>query len=151
MITEAFRVGLTQYLLRACKFSVTEGQYVLAPAVSAALLMASTAMESQGLLEVDVLQKLLEYPHLFLFSAGLGTVVNYSSYMVIKSCGALSLKVVTMSRNVLLVLYGALLMGEPTTLKQGGGYALALAGFFGYTYFSTAPTPSAAPQPPHKQ
>ncbi|CAE7253537.1 unnamed protein product [Symbiodinium sp. CCMP2456] len=138
MITEALRIGLTQFLLRTCKFSVTEGQYVLAPTVSAALLSASLAMESQKLLEVDVLDKLFKYPHLFLFAAGLGTVVNYSSYMVIKSCGALSLKIVTTFRNVSLVAYGAMMLGEPIKPKHVTGYALALVGFLGYTYFGNA-------------
>lgn len=139
MITEALRVGLTQFLLRSCKFSVTEGQYVLAPTVSLALLVASLTIEGQDVLSIEALSKVIEYPHLFLFAACLGTVVNYSSYLVIKSCGALSLKVVTTLRNIALVVYGAFVLGEPVTSSQGAGYTLALVGFVGYSYYSGAP------------
>ncbi|CAL1126405.1 unnamed protein product [Cladocopium goreaui] len=70
-----------------------------------------------------------------------------SGYLVIKSCGALSLKVVTTLRNIALVVYGAFVLGEPVTSSQGAGYTLALVwhladlrvGFVGYSYYSGAP------------
>jgi len=141
MVTEALRVGLTQFLLKSCQFSVTEGQYILSPTVSIALLVASACIEGKNL-KYEVLGKVFEYPHLFLMAAGLGTAVNYSSYWVIKTCGALTLKVVTTLRNIAIVLYSAFGLGEALTATQGAGYSLTLLGFVGYTYFSaTLPQP----------
>lgn len=136
MVTEALRVGLTQFLLKSCKFSVTEGQYILAPTVSIALLLASACIEGKDL-NFQAVEKVFEYPHLFVMAAGLGTAVNYSSYWVIKTCGALTLKVVTTLRNIALVLYGAFGLGEALSESQVWGYALTLLGFVGYTYFSS--------------
>eukprot|EP00435_Cladocopium_sp_Y103_P062693 s718_g24.t1 len=65
--------------------------------------------------------------------------MSRESYLVIKSCGALSLKVVTTLRNIALVVYGAFVLGEPVTSSQGAGYTLALVGFVGYSYYSGAP------------
>ncbi|CAK9050217.1 Probable sugar phosphate/phosphate translocator At3g17430 [Durusdinium trenchii] len=128
MLTEALRVSLTQFLLSSCKLSVTEGQYVLAPTASFALLLASVAIEGQSVLSLEALSKVIEYPHLFLFAAGLGTVVNYSSYLVIKFCGALSLKVMTTLRNIALVLHPGSLCSFVLCPCFVEGYTLALAG-----------------------
>lgn len=133
---EALRVALTQYLLTSCSFTVLEGQYLLAPVVSAMLLLAAAFTEfpqalSEGFFWVPLLN-----PEPFLLATALGTAVNYLSYLVIQTSGALALKVVTMLRNMGLILYTALVLLEPVSSKQSVGYAIALIGFFGYSHFS---------------
>eukprot|EP00931_Biecheleriopsis_adriatica_P067532 TRINITY_DN41651_c0_g1_i1.p1 TRINITY_DN41651_c0_g1~~TRINITY_DN41651_c0_g1_i1.p1 ORF type:complete len:347 (+),score=66.00 TRINITY_DN41651_c0_g1_i1:17-1057(+) len=150
MVTEALRVGLTQFVLKSCKFSVTEGQYVLSPSVSLALLLAALPLELRAALQPDALWKVAEHPYLFMMAAGLGILVNYSSYWVIKTCGALTLKVVSIVRNIALIVYSCLVLGEAVDEKQGLGYSIALVGFIGYTCLGNrATSPTSTPTGTH--
>lgn len=139
---EALRVALTQFLLTSCNFTVLEGQYVLAPSVSMALFLAAAPHELPHALASGTFQKLSAYPAQFAVAAALGVAVNYLSYMVIKGTGALTMKVITTLRNIVLIVYGSLFLGEAISTEQGVGYSVALVGFVGYTMFGSKPSDS---------
>ncbi|CAE8711464.1 unnamed protein product [Polarella glacialis] len=150
-VSEALRLTLTQLILSSRKFSVVEGQYILAPVVSACLLIGGSFTELAHAWESGALRAPLEYPLLFLWAAVLGIGVNYLSYLVIQTAGALTLKVLATLRNIGLIGYGIAVLGEQVSSEQAMGYSVALVGFVGYTYFTgtrgrlSSPTASTAP------
>ncbi|CAE8626215.1 unnamed protein product [Polarella glacialis] len=150
-VSEALRLTLTQLILSSRKFSVVEGQYILAPVVSACLLIGGSFTELPHAWESGALRAPLEYPLLFLWAAVLGIGVNYLSYLVIQTAGALTLKVLATLRNIGLIGYGIAVLGEQVSSEQAMGYSVALVGFVGYTYFTgtrgrlSSPTASTAP------
>mmetsp|Transcript_43593 Transcript_43593/g.136781 ORF Transcript_43593/g.136781 Transcript_43593/m.136781 type:complete len:342 (-) Transcript_43593:73-1098(-) len=136
-VAEALRLALTQFLLTAQKFTVLEGQYILSPAGSVCLLAAAAVIEAPRALETGAFDVVLQEPAAFCAAALLGVGVNYLSYFVIGAVGALTLKVLGTLRNIGLVAYGAVVLGEVVTGRQCLGYALSLGGFVGYNHYRT--------------
>lgn len=146
---EAVRLVLTQTLLTQCKFSVTEGQFFLAPAGAVCLLVAALFIEVPRFLQDGGAAVPLEHPHLFVLAACLGVGVNYLSYFVIQTTGSLTLKILGTVRNIGLVAYGCLFMGEAVSARSALGYSISLAGFIAYNHFrgkKPPPPPPAAPE-----
>jgi drug/metabolite transporter (DMT)-like permease len=161
-IAEALRLVLTQNLLVNCDFSVLEGQYFLAPVASVSLLTLAAIIElphafasssassdhDASISKIDgtignviegrsPLEAVASAPHLFLTACVLGVLVNYLGYLVILEVGALTLKVLGTVRNIGLVTYGALCLGEELTPMECAGYAISLTGFVAYTHFKS--------------
>merc|ERR1719311_482101 len=62
----------------------------------------------------------------------LGGVVTFSSFWMTKVCGSLSMKVLVNARNIGLVLFSVMALGEPCSAMQYVGYSLALIGLGAY-------------------
>jgi hypothetical protein len=70
----------------------------------------------------------------FAFAALAGFAVNALAMIVIKLASALTLKVLGVCKDVGLVTFGVLLLGENVAVLQVGGYGIALCGFAAYNY-----------------
>ena len=64
----------------------------------------------------------------------LGFFTNLCSLGVIKAAGSLTLKVLSMSRSVLLILYGMAVYKDVVTTVEAVGYGIVLVGFFWYNF-----------------
>ena len=73
-------------------------------------------------------------PHLFALAGCLGFFTNLCSLGVIKAAGSLTLKVLSMSRSVLLILYGMAVYHDVVTVVEAIGYGIVLVGFFWYNF-----------------
>ena len=77
-------------------------------------------------------------PHLFALAGCLGFFTNLCSLGVIKAAGSLTLKVLSMSRSVLLILYGMAVYHDVVTVVEAIGYGIVLVGFFWYNFAKIA-------------
>lgn len=145
-IMEATRLALTQFLLQNLKFSVIEGQYILAPATALSLIVASLVLEGRAMIKNNSLAIVLSHPLQFFFAATLGLAVNLLSMAVVKVTNSVTLKVLGTARGVGLVLYGIVFFGEQVTSQEALGYVLTLVGFAMYTQAQT--TQPKLPPPP---
>ena len=68
----------------------------------------------------------------------LGFFTNLCSLGVI-AAGSLTLKVLSMSRSVLLILYGMAVYHDVVTVVEAIGYGIVLVGFFWYNFAKIAP------------
>merc|ERR1719213_1239445 len=62
----------------------------------------------------------------------LGGIVTFSSFWMTKVCGSLSMKVLVNARNIGLVLFSVMALGEPCSAMQYVGYSLSLIGLSAY-------------------
>eukprot|EP00755_Sulcionema_specki_P004702 Sspe_Gene.4615::Locus_1519_Transcript_1_1_Confidence_1.000_Length_1045::g.4615::m.4615 len=138
--SEALGLVLTQFLLKNCKFGVTEGLYVLAPPSVVCMWVAGLMggewyriYTEKGYLFV------LQHPLLFLQAATLGLFINALTFCVIQLTSSVTLKILSTARNVLPVIIGATRYGEAIPPTEWLSYTGSLAGFFSYTYFQMNP------------
>jgi drug/metabolite transporter (DMT)-like permease len=69
---------------------------------------------------------------IMMFAASLGFLLNLLAFAVIKLTGSLTQKVLGTVKNVLLVVFQFLFMGESITWRQWIGYQVSLLGFAWY-------------------
>ena len=67
-------------------------------------------------------------------AASLGFLLNVLAFAVIKLTGSLTQKVLGTVKNILLVFFQVLFMGESITARQWAGYQVSLLGFVWYQY-----------------
>lgn len=79
---------------------------------------------------------LAAHPHVLAASALAGFAVNSLAMAVIGLTGALSLKCLGLAKDVGLVLYSAVALGEAVSPLQVLGYSVSLAGFVAYNVIS---------------
>merc|ERR1719329_948534 len=77
-------------------------------------------------------------------SAALGGLTTFSSFWIMKFVGGLSMKVLVNARNLALVLFAIVVLGEPCSAMQYVGYAVAL---FGIALYDRSRQPAAAETP----
>jgi len=146
---ESIRLVATQHLLTNAKFSVVEGQYFLSPPGAVCLLLLASFFEVPNALRAGALDVVAAEPLLFFLSAVLGVVVNYLGYFVIQAVGSLTLKTLGTLRNIGLVVYSVIALGEVVVQEEVVGYGVTLVGFAAYTYLSafktSQPPPSTMP------
>eukprot|EP00756_Hemistasia_phaeocysticola_P061507 Hpha_TRINITY_DN4981_c0_g1::TRINITY_DN4981_c0_g1_i1::g.51531::m.51531 len=141
MVTEAVSVVLTQRLLHSFKFGVWEGGLVLAPPGAAALMFTAALFEWGPMWQNGDLSIIGREPYTFAMAATLGVGVNYLSYAVIKATSSLTFKVVTVMRNIGLVIFGVFAFGEALGLAEAFGFSITLSGFAWYNYLKMSPAP----------
>jgi len=141
-VLEATRLVLTQYLLTNLEFSIVESQYWLAPASALALMLFSAALEWPTIIEEGKLDMVHANAHLFVMSAVMGLLVNYASFLVVKTTSSVTLKILGSLRNVGLVMFQVIFAGEVISRQQFVGYGITLVSFGLYNYFRLRPPPS---------
>jgi hypothetical protein len=136
MVADALRLALTQHLLRACRFSVLEGMYFVAPTACLSMLTASALLEGPAFVAARAHEKFLAYPSAFAATVALGVVLNFASYFVISTAGALALKVLGTVRNTALVVVGVSYFHDACSGKEAAGYCISLAGSAAFLYLT---------------
>mmetsp|Transcript_41704 Transcript_41704/g.94146 ORF Transcript_41704/g.94146 Transcript_41704/m.94146 type:complete len:405 (+) Transcript_41704:48-1262(+) len=133
---EATRLVMTQRLLTNVSFTVTEGQYYLSPPGFACLALCALFLEVPDALSSGRLANaLLHQGPMFLLSTLLGIIVNFLGYFVIQTAGSLTMKILGTLRNVALVAYAVVVLGEIVLPREALGYLVTLFGFAGYSTF----------------
>mmetsp|Transcript_19817 Transcript_19817/g.43338 ORF Transcript_19817/g.43338 Transcript_19817/m.43338 type:complete len:367 (-) Transcript_19817:863-1963(-) len=148
-LCEVARVVIMQVMTQQQSFSPMEGLYVMAPTTVFWLLCGIVVFESRIVVEHNLFAKMEELPLLYMLAGTLGFCVNISTWAVIKSTSALTLKVVGTSKNAATVWFGAMLFGSVVTPMQIWGYGLSLFGFGLYNLAKAMPNlGQGAPKPP---
>lgn len=135
---EGLRTVLMQHLLSSKQFHPLEAWMYLGPACIIWLLVLIGVVEAQQIREQQALTILIAHKWHFAFAALAGFAVNSLAMLVIKLASALTLKVLGVCKDVGLVTFGVLLLGEHVAGLQMGGYAIALCGFGAYNYIKMA-------------
>ena len=133
-LSEASKSAWMQFLLANKSFSMWEGLYFISPASLFFLFIASACLEFEDMYRKDAWSMVAKVPHLFCGAACLGFFTNLCSLGVIKAAGSLTLKVLSMSRSVLLILYGMAVYKDVVTTVEAVGYGIVLVGFFWYNF-----------------
>lgn len=131
-ISESVRLAITQFFLQHLKFGVIEGSYVLAPAITFWLFLASAIFELPTMYDKNAFAILYKHPGLFLMSAFMGIGVNFISYFMIQFTSSLTMKILVQVRNTIMVVLGVIFYHEVITINQAIGYLIALIGFAFY-------------------
>jgi hypothetical protein len=129
---EAIRLLMTQHLLQNLKFSIIEGQYVLAPATAFWLFMASAMYEGSSMYEANAFTIIKNNFWIFLLASLMGLCVNFMSYLVIQVTSSLTMKVLGSARNVFTIALGVMLWGDVISGSAVGGYFITMMGFVAY-------------------
>ena len=132
VVTEAARVLVVQRLMAGGGVSPSHASWLLGLPTAALLAAASAVWEARGLVSSGHLALLWRNCGLFACAIAGSCVLNWLSYLAIRTNGALTLKIVGCVKNVLVVWVGVL-QGEHVGLAELGGYALSLAGFVLYS------------------
>mmetsp|Transcript_4713 Transcript_4713/g.8050 ORF Transcript_4713/g.8050 Transcript_4713/m.8050 type:complete len:359 (+) Transcript_4713:256-1332(+) len=138
-VCEITRVVIIQIMTQQMTFSPLEGLYAMAPTTVAWLFLGIVVFESRILVEQNLFAKMEELPLLYLLAAALGFLVNVTTWAVIKTTSALTLKVVGTAKNAATVWFGALIFGNVVTPMQIWGYGLSLFGFAMYNVAKAMP------------
>ncbi len=137
-LSEAAKSAWMQFLLANKSFSMWEGLYFISPASLFFLFVASACLEFQDMVDKNAWGMVKGQPHLFALAGCLGFFTNLCSLGVIKAAGSLTLKVLSMSRSVLLILYGMAVYHDVVTVVEAIGYGIVLVGFFWYNFAKIA-------------
>lgn len=132
---EAVRLVLTQKLLKNLKFSVVEGQYWLAPASCVTLVTFSLLTEWGSSESRAKMSLVYENPGVFMASGLLGLMVNFSSFLVVKTTSSVTLKVLGTVRNAALIIFQVIFASEVITFFQFVAYAFTIVCFGFYSYY----------------
>lgn len=130
---EAGKVVLMQKLMAGNKLHVLEGLLCFAPPCALSLFVGMLLIEYEGMANEGV-QRMLDNPFLFLLQGCMGFVVNLLILLVIKTTSSVTFKVVSMMKNVAVVVGSVPLFGNVITSLQAVGYALSICGFCAYQY-----------------
>lgn len=123
---------MTQFLLQNLKFSVIENQYIIAPASTFWLFLASSIFELPTMIEKNAFLIVFEKFPLFVLASCMGLGVNYLSNIVIQLTSSLTMKVLGTLRNIFTIFLGAMFYSETITVNEFVGYSIALVGFIAY-------------------
>ena len=134
---EAIRLVLIQTLLGSAgwSFSVMEGLYWISPAsLFWTWLVVIPVIELKELRDGNALEIALGNIE-YLFLAGLlGFSVNVMGYFVIRTSGALMLKILSTIRNLGVIMYSVFILHEIVTMEQFFGMIISLGGFIAFNY-----------------
>lgn len=130
VFTEAARVLIVQQLLSGHHMSPAEASWVLGMPTACMLLLGAGVWEYQAL--VGRMAVLWQHSGLFAVAMAGSCALNWTSYMAIRTSGALMLKIVGCVKNALVVWVGVL-QGEHVGAAELAGYALSVGGFVLYT------------------
>jgi hypothetical protein len=125
---EAGKVVLMQKLMAGSRLHVLEGLLCFAPPCALALALGVVALEWDGMMAVGF-GKMAARPWLYAAQGAMGFVVNLLILQVIKATSSVTFKVISMMKNVAVVLGAVPLFGDSLTGVQAFGYAVSLGGF----------------------
>ena len=134
---EASKLVLVQILLASggFKFSVIEGLYWIAPAsVLTMLLTLLPFYEFPQMIESGDTGILMTYPLTFFAAALLGFGVNFAGFFVVQTTSALVLKALSVVRNIGIVVFSVMFLGETVSVREICGYGISLGGFALFNY-----------------
>lgn len=143
---EGLRTVLMQHLLASKQFHPLEAWMYLGPACIIWLVVLIGVVEAQEIHYQNAYAIVVAHKWYFAFAALAGFAVNALAMLVIKLASALTLKVLGLCKDVGLVAFGVLLLGEHVAGLQVGGYAVALVGFAAYNYIKAAAPLNQPPQ-----
>jgi len=136
---EGLRTVLMQHLLASKQFHPLEAWMYLGPACIIWLIVLIGVVEAQEIHYQHAYAIVVAHKWYFAFASLAGFAVNALAMLVIKLASALTLKVLGLCKDVGLVAFGVLLLGEHVAGLQVGGYAVALVGFAAYNYIKALP------------
>lgn len=132
-VAEAGKVVLMQKLMAGMKLHVLEGLLCFAPPCAIALFCGVLVLELEGMMQSGF-AKIAAKPLLYIGQGLMGFLVNLLVLSVIKNTSSVTFKVVSMMKNVLVVVGSIPIFNDKVTLLQGLGYAVSMAGFVLYQY-----------------
>ena len=124
----------------------------MAPACVLWLATGSAIFELPVMLQEGSLQIVRDHPLMFLCAGLMGFVINILSFWVIRLASSLTLKVLATCKNTLLVVIGAVFLGETVTGIQSCGYVVTMIGFVWYQAVYVPPavaSPTTQKEPQH--
>ena len=134
VLLEAIRVVCIQLLLGRLKFNQAEVLVYLGAPTAIMLLLASSIVESGGLLNDNKgLHLLRSEGRAFAASMSMGALVNLATALAIQNTSSLSFKVFGCVKNIFVVLYGVL-AGDAVSVLQNAGYGASIIGFAWYAH-----------------
>ena len=130
-LCEAIKIINIQLLLDKDKFDAWESMAFYGPAACVSLLTVALLTEDVPA-AVGVIST---HPHLFFIVSCSGLMVNLSTTLFIQATSALSLRITSLGRNVVIVLISSLFFRESVvTPLEFIGYLVCLAGCLIYTH-----------------
>jgi hypothetical protein len=143
---EGLRIVMMQHLLAAKQFNPIEAWLYLGPACCIWLAVLIGVSEAHHIQDAHGLSVVAMHPWHFGFAALAGFAVNVLAMCVIKLASALTLKVMGICKDVGLVTFSAMLLGEHVTGLQLAGYGVSVLGFGCYNYVKAADAGAAGSQ-----
>jgi drug/metabolite transporter (DMT)-like permease len=132
LICEALRLVLMQSLVSKRDMHPVQILAHIAPAATAWMLLIAGLTEALAIHQAQALHDILRHPGALVASAAAGFGANAMAMLVISFSGALTLKCLGLAKDVGLVLFGVLVLGEVVSGTQGLGYGISLLGFLLY-------------------
>merc|ERR1712194_147357 len=118
------------------KLDFFDSLYWSSPAMALVGFSMSCPMELQQITQATFSRRLVGA---LCGSAVLGALVSFSTFWITKLIGGLSVKVLVNARNIGLVLYSAVVLGEKCTDMEYIGYTVALIGIAMYDRARASP------------
>lgn len=154
---ESTKLVCMQILLTNFKFSVIEGLYYMAPAAAIWLGIISVCTEDVGAALGKMGERVVVFlfmcgkcfvfshilysyayaaahPMLFIVAGFLGFGVNLGGFLVVKTCSALTLRVLGLFRNMAIVVASAFFLGDIVTAGQYIAYMISVSGMLVYQH-----------------
>lgn len=132
MVCEALRLVLTQSLVSKRAMHPVQTLAYLAPAATMWMLLLAGLTEALAIHQHQALYDVLKHPTMLLASAAAGFGSNAMAMLVISISGALTLKCLGLAKDVGLVCFGVVMLGEVVSRTQALGYSISLLGFMLY-------------------
>ncbi|KNC84842.1 hypothetical protein SARC_02953 [Sphaeroforma arctica JP610] len=129
---EALKLVMTQKLLHSTFSGPIEALYHTTPITFLCLVALIIPFEGRKILVEDGLDKIAASPLMYLLAGCLGFILNLFIMAVIKRTSSLSFKVLGQAKNVVVVIIGAVFLGNLVTPVQTVSYGVSIAGFFLY-------------------
>eukprot|EP00451_Oxyrrhis_marina_P008964 CAMPEP_0204314098 /NCGR_PEP_ID=MMETSP0469-20131031/4010_1 /ASSEMBLY_ACC=CAM_ASM_000384 /TAXON_ID=2969 /ORGANISM="Oxyrrhis marina" /LENGTH=374 /DNA_ID=CAMNT_0051294525 /DNA_START=137 /DNA_END=1259 /DNA_ORIENTATION=- len=140
-VLEATRCVATQHFLQRLRFSPWEAAYYISPPTAACLVVLSAVLEGPRLLDLDSPPPVL--PLVTCSVLGLG--INLANYLVLKHCSSLAMKLLLSARDIGLLAWGVVALGEGISALQCVGYFVSVVAFLAYSYFRACETRPTVP------
>lgn len=133
-VCECGRLVLTQKLLKNLELPAMESLYYMAPITASWTFLACAILEGPRIIRERSWETLWRDPWLVLAAMVLGFGINVSQMFVIKLSNAVIMKLVGVTSNIGLVLYGTLSLHEVFATQQIVGYSTMLVAFACYNW-----------------
>jgi len=130
--SESIRMVLFQHFMGPRRFGLLEGLFYTCPANFFFLALGVAIFEQREITLNGDLAIVRAHPWPFIWVSILGVLVMTSTLGVIKQCGSLTFKAAGQVRNVAIIMFSVVFMGEKTTAVQLLGYTVNVLGFCYY-------------------
>lgn len=141
-VMEALRAVMLQVSVEKLEF--TDSLYWCSPTMALVGLTLAIPMEMRQAMQVQFQPELVAA---LIGSAFLGGCVSFSTFWITKLVGGLSVKVLVNARNIGLILYSVIVLGEKCSDMEYMGYSIALVGIAMYDRVRQGPAAPATVAP----